>query len=145
MFFYSVSGNHSCFNLQTSIKANLATLAYHIKSQIDKDSYTGRMQRNPHLALAKVMEEFWEVVAGHQDNQVSECSDLFVHLVMYLNGIGVTMEDIFNELNNGYQNQQDGVNRWLSTLWIGFLKVFRIEYCTKLISKSNVEIWLFLI
>jgi phosphoribosyl-ATP pyrophosphohydrolase len=57
------------------------------------------MQRNPQLALAKVMEEFWEIMASDQDNQVSECSDLFVHLVMYLNGIGVTMEDIFNELN----------------------------------------------
>ncbi|CAF1482447.1 unnamed protein product [Rotaria sordida] len=93
------TGNHSCFCLQTSIKANLATLADHIKSKINDDSYTGKMQRNPQLALAKVMEEFWEVLASHRDNQVSECSDLFVHLVMYLNGIGVTMEDIFNELN----------------------------------------------
>ncbi|CAF1456063.1 unnamed protein product, partial [Didymodactylos carnosus] len=93
------TGNHSCFSLQTSVKANLATLAHHIKSQINKDTYTGRMQRNPQLALAKVMEEFWEVVTGHQDTQVSECSDLFVHLLMYLNGIGITTEDIFNELN----------------------------------------------
>jgi phosphoribosyl-ATP pyrophosphohydrolase len=63
------------------------------------DSYTGRMQRNPQLALAKVMEEFWEVVASHPDDQISECSDLFVHVVMYLNGIGISIEDIFNELN----------------------------------------------
>ncbi|CAF2780347.1 unnamed protein product [Rotaria sp. Silwood2] len=93
------TGNHSCFCIQASIKANLATLTEHIKSKINDDSYTGIMQRNPQLALAKVMEEFWEVIASHQDYQVSECSDLFVHLVMYLNGIGVTMEDIFNELN----------------------------------------------
>lgn len=57
------------------------------------------MQRNPQLALAKVMEEFWEVLASNRDNQVAECSDLFVHMVMYLNGIGVTMDDISNELN----------------------------------------------
>ncbi|CAF1468962.1 unnamed protein product [Rotaria sp. Silwood1] len=92
-------GSHSCFCLQTSVKANLATLAEHIKSKINDNSYTGIMQRNPQLALAKVLEEFWEVMASPQDYQVSECSDLFVHLVMYLNGIGVTMEDIFNELN----------------------------------------------
>ncbi|CAF3371628.1 unnamed protein product [Rotaria sp. Silwood2] len=93
------TGSHSCFSLQTNIKANLATLADHIKLQINNDSYSGMMQRNPPLALAKVMEEFWEVMASGQDNQVSECSDLFVHLVMYLNGIGIKMEDIFNELN----------------------------------------------
>jgi phosphoribosyl-AMP cyclohydrolase/phosphoribosyl-ATP pyrophosphohydrolase/uncharacterized protein related to proFAR isomerase len=92
-------GTYSCFCLQTSIKANIATLADYIRSKINDDSYSGIMQRNPQLALAKVMEEFWEVMASHQDHQISECSDLFIHLVMYLNGIGVTMEEIFNELN----------------------------------------------
>ena len=93
------TGDHTCFNLQTSVKANIATIADHIKTKINSDSYSGVMQRNPQLALAKVMEEFWEIMASDQDNQICECSDLFVHLVMYLNGIGVTMEDIFNELN----------------------------------------------
>ncbi|CAF4726697.1 unnamed protein product, partial [Rotaria magnacalcarata] len=45
------------------------------------------------------MEEFWEVVVAPQDNQVSECSDLLVHLIMYLNGNGISIEDIFNELH----------------------------------------------
>lgn len=93
------TGSHSCFCLQTSIKANIATIADHIKTKINEDSYSGRMQRNPPLALAKVMEEFWEVMASDNNHQVAECSDLFVHFVMYLNGIGVTMEEIFNELN----------------------------------------------
>ena len=57
------------------------------------------MQRNPQLALAKVMEEFWEIMASHQSDQVSECSDLLIHFLMYVNGIGITIEDIFNELN----------------------------------------------
>ncbi|CAF4554726.1 unnamed protein product [Rotaria sp. Silwood2] len=59
------TGNHSCFCIQASIKANLATLTEHIKSKINDDSYTGIMQRNPQLALAKVTEEFWEVIASH--------------------------------------------------------------------------------
>ncbi|CAF1968439.1 unnamed protein product [Rotaria magnacalcarata] len=93
------TGKYSCFSLPTSIKANLATLAEHIKSRINQDSYSGRIQRNPQLALAKIMEEFWEVVVAPQDNQVSECSDLLVHLIMYLNGNGISIEDIFNELH----------------------------------------------
>ncbi|CAF5211066.1 unnamed protein product, partial [Rotaria magnacalcarata] len=93
------AGKYSCFSLPTSIKANLATLAEHIKSRINQDSYSGRIQRNPQLALAKIMEEFWEVVVAPQDNQVSECSDLLVHLIMYLNGNGISIEDIFNELH----------------------------------------------
>jgi phosphoribosyl-ATP pyrophosphohydrolase len=66
---------------------------------MNTDSYTGKMQRNPQLALAKIMEEFWEVISAHQDNQISECSDLFVHLIMYLNGMGISIEDVSNELN----------------------------------------------
>jgi phosphoribosyl-ATP pyrophosphohydrolase len=50
---------------------------------MNMDSYSGKMQRNPQLALMKIMEECWEIVADHEDNQISECSDLFVHLIMY--------------------------------------------------------------
>jgi phosphoribosyl-ATP pyrophosphohydrolase len=66
---------------------------------MNTDSYSGKMQSNPQLALMKIMEEFWEIVAGHEDDQISECSDLFVHLLMYLNGMGISIEDIYNELN----------------------------------------------
>ena len=107
------TGSHSCFCLQTCIKGNIAIIAEHIKSKINNDSYSGIMQRNPQLALAKIMEEFWEVVASNRDHQVSECSDLFIHLVMYLNGIGVTIEEIFNELN---------ARRWTPKLLIEGLK-----------------------
>ncbi|CAF4117487.1 unnamed protein product [Adineta steineri] len=108
------TGHHSCFNLQTSIKANFGTLADHIKSKIDSDSYSGKIQRNPQLALAKIMEEFWEVVAGHEDNQISECSDLFVHLIMYLNGMGITIEDISNELNSRRWKEKQNNNQHIT-------------------------------
>jgi len=93
------TSNYSCFSLQTSIKANLLTLTDYIKSKLGSKSYTGVMQENPGLALAKLMEEFWEVVCASDTAQVMECSDLIVHLMMYLNGKGISMEDILNELN----------------------------------------------
>ncbi|CAF1451747.1 unnamed protein product [Adineta ricciae] len=93
------TGNHSCFNVQTSLKGNFAILADHIKSRMSTDSYTGKIQRNPSLALVKIMEELWEIVACHHDNQIDECSDMIAHLIMYLNGMGISIEDICNELN----------------------------------------------
>ncbi|CAF3438872.1 unnamed protein product [Rotaria socialis] len=118
------AGNYSCFSLPTSIKANLATLAEHIKSRINQDSYSGRIQRNPQLALAKIMEEFWEVVVAHQDNQISECSDLLVHLVMYLNGSGISIEDIFNELH---------ARRWAPKLLVENTKISSNEKSNEIV------------
>ncbi|CAF3454012.1 unnamed protein product [Rotaria sp. Silwood2] len=57
------------------------------------------MQRNPQLALTKIMEEYWELVAASENNKIYECSDLFVHILMYLNRISLSIEDILNELN----------------------------------------------
>ncbi|CAF1158403.1 unnamed protein product [Adineta steineri] len=90
---------YSCFNVQTSIKANFATLADHIRLRMDTDSYTGKIQRNPAIALVKLMEEVWEIVATQSDHQIAECSDLIVHLIMYLNGMRISIEEICNELN----------------------------------------------
>ncbi|QKF93872.1 phosphoribosyl-ATP pyrophosphatase [Fadolivirus algeromassiliense] len=91
--------NYSCFSLQTVVKANIGTLTEHIKSRMTTNSYSGMMQQHPELPLAKLMEEFWEIVTAYGDTQVSECSDLLVHLLMYLNGMGISIEDILNELN----------------------------------------------
>lgn len=91
--------NYSCFSLQTVNKTSISTLTEHIKSRMNSDSYSGFMQKNPALPLAKLMEEFWEIVTAYKDTQVEECSDLLVHMLMYLNGIGVSIEDVLNELN----------------------------------------------
>lgn len=78
------TGNYSCFSLQTVVKANINTLTEHVKSKMDTSSYSGVMQQNPGLALSKLMEEFWEIMTAYQDTQVDECSDLLVHLLMYV-------------------------------------------------------------
>lgn len=95
---YCHNGNYSCFSLQTVIKANINTLKDHINSHRG-NSYSGKMQSNPELALAKVMEEFWEVTTASSATEVDECADLIVHLLMYLNGKGISLDAILNELN----------------------------------------------
>lgn len=96
-------GKFSCFNDQSVVKVNLLSLKDHIKSQMNKPSYTGVMQRTPSLALAKVLEEFWEIVTASSFSSsqcmTEECSDFLVHFIMYLNGIGMDLGDILNELN----------------------------------------------
>lgn len=58
------------------------------------------MQSNPGLALAKVMEEFWEIIcADSMEQEIIECSDFLVHFLMYINGKGVSLETIVNILN----------------------------------------------
>lgn len=93
------TGNYSCFSLQTAVKANLGTLADYIRSRKDGTSYSAKMQQNPGLALAKLMEEFWEIVTASDKTRVEECSDFLVHYIMYLNGMGVDLYAILNELN----------------------------------------------
>ena len=98
--------NDSCFSLQTAIKANLGTLSDYIRSRKDGNSYTAKMQKNPGLALAKLMEEFWEIVTASDKTRVEECSDFLVHYIMYLNGMGIDLYAILNELNARKWNPQ---------------------------------------
>ncbi len=91
--------NYSCYSLQTSIKANLLSLNDNIKTTMGSTSYTGVMQANPGLSLAKLMEEFWEIMCASNNMQTSECSDFVVHMLMYMNGMGISLESIMNELN----------------------------------------------
>ena len=60
------------------------------------------MQKFPGLALAKASEELSELLAAYRDTndvKVGEASDLFAHLFMALNGMGLRVSDICNELN----------------------------------------------
>lgn len=93
------TGNHSCYSIQTSIKGNLGGLQEFIDSRKGGQSYSAQMQRHPGLALCKVMEEFWEVVTANRQHQVAEMSDLLIHLMMYMRGVGVRLDEIMNELN----------------------------------------------
>lgn len=93
------TGNFSCFSNQSIIKSNINTLNQYIKSRKGGNSYSGNIQNYSGLALAKVMEEFWEVVCATDEYQISECSDFMVHFIMYLNSKNVSLDDVLNELN----------------------------------------------
>ncbi len=93
------TGSFSCFNVQSVIKANLSALIEHIKKRKGLQTYTGQIQQHSGLVLAKVMEEYWEIVCATKKSQVAECSDFLVHFLMYLNSIDENFDDILNELN----------------------------------------------
>jgi phosphoribosyl-AMP cyclohydrolase/phosphoribosyl-ATP pyrophosphohydrolase/uncharacterized protein related to proFAR isomerase len=94
------TGNESCFSLQTVAKTSMGVLEEHLWSRKGANSYSGRMQQNPGFALAKVMEEFWEIVSSNnRSHRVQECSDLIIHLLMYLSAENIQVSDILNVLN----------------------------------------------
>jgi phosphoribosylformimino-5-aminoimidazole carboxamide ribonucleotide (ProFAR) isomerase/phosphoribosyl-ATP pyrophosphohydrolase/broad-specificity NMP kinase len=106
------NGNYSCFSNQTVIKANMNTLSEYIKENKNKQTYSGKMQTNPDLALAKLMEEFWEIVcASSKTMQVHECADFLVHFIMYINGKNINVEDVLNELNARRWDPKLSVNK----------------------------------
>ena len=91
--------NASCFSNQSPVKAGVGVLNNHIHAQNSARSYVAQMKANPGLALAKMMEELWEIASASKDAQVDECADLLVHFLMYVNGKGISLNDILNELN----------------------------------------------
>ena len=93
------TGNFSCFSNQSVIKSNINTLNEYVKSRKDLNTYSGNIQRHSGLALAKIMEEFWEIVCASDKYQVNECSDFLIHYIMYLNSRNISLDDILNELN----------------------------------------------
>jgi hypothetical protein len=54
----------SCYRNQSIVKTNLSVINEHIRGKINSKSYSGVMQNNPGLALAKIMEEFWEIICA---------------------------------------------------------------------------------
>jgi len=89
----------SCYEVQTIIKTNLNYLIDHIKSKKTAISYSGKMQRNSGLTLAKLIEEYWEIICADTDSKKLECADMLVHYLMYLNSLDISFDDILNELN----------------------------------------------
>ncbi len=96
------TGNDSCFSQQTVAKASLSAIAMHLEERRAADlpgSYSSKMMKQPAFALAKMFEELQEIVSASSDTLMSECSDMLIHMLMFMSGRGVTLEDILNELN----------------------------------------------
>lgn len=67
-----------------------------------KGGYVEMLKKHPGLALSKLFEEFYELMSGSQ--KIDESADLLLHLLAYLSGIGVELDDINNELNRRHWN-----------------------------------------
>tara|TARA_B100000963_G_scaffold95730_1_gene82561 strand:- start:6713 stop:6997 length:285 start_codon:yes stop_codon:yes gene_type:complete len=70
------------------------------KSSLDDDSYTTKLLKDKGLSLEKVKEEIGELIEAVENgsNKVHEAADVFYHLLVYLEGNGVHIEDIMEEL-----------------------------------------------
>ncbi len=70
------------------------------KSSLDDSSYTSKLLKDKSLSLEKVKEEISELIEAveNNSNKVHEAADVLYHLLVYLEGNGVLIEDIMDEL-----------------------------------------------
>ena len=83
------------------ILEDLVSLARERKSNPIVDSYTNKLLEDKSLAKEKVLEEINELIeAVEQDtNKIHEAADVLYHLIMYLEGSGIKIEEVMEELN----------------------------------------------
>ena len=70
------------------------------KSSSDDSSYTAKLFKDKSLSVEKVKEEIGELIEAieNNSNKVHEAADVLYHLLVYLEGNGVRIEDIMDEL-----------------------------------------------
>ena len=79
---------------------NLIKIIRERKSSSDDSSYTAKLLKDKSLSEEKVKEEIGELVEAieNNSNKVHEAADVLYHLLVYLEGNGVRIEDIMDEL-----------------------------------------------
>ena len=72
-------------------------------------SYTGKLLSNKKMNVAKVNEEVKVLIEAIQknDNQIHEAADVLYHLLVLLEGSGVKIEDVMQEL----KKRQNGIRQ----------------------------------
>ena len=77
------------------------------KNSKPEKSYTSKLLNNKEMNVAKVKEEVKELIEAIQknDNQVLEAADVLYHLLVLLEGSGVKIEDVMEEL----KKRQNGI------------------------------------
>ena len=72
-------------------------------------SYTNKLIADKSLSKAKVLEEINELIEAveKKTNTIHEAADVIYHLVVYLEGSNIRIEDVMIELEKrrNYQNQ----------------------------------------
>ena len=72
-------------------------------------SYTSQLLSNKKMNVAKVNEEVKELIEAIQknENQIHEAADVLYHLLVLLEGSGVKIEDVMQEL----KKRQNGIRQ----------------------------------
>ena len=79
---------------------NLINLIRERKINPVKDSYTNKLLKDGVLSKAKVLEEITELLDAveNNSNKIHEAADVLYHLIVYLEGNGINVEDVMEEL-----------------------------------------------
>ena len=77
-------------------------------SNLEK-SYTSKLLNDKKMNVAKLDEEVKELIEAIQknDNQVHEAADVLYHLLVLLEGSGIKIEDVMQEL----KKRQNGIRQ----------------------------------
>ena len=81
---------------------DLIKLARDRKNNPKEGSYTNELLSNKSLSKAKVLEEINELIEAVENdtNKIHEAADVFYHLIMYLEGNDINIEEVAKELEN---------------------------------------------
>ena len=79
---------------------DLITIIRQRKSSSDENSYTAKLFKDKPFSTEKVKEEIGELIEAvkNNSNKIHEAADVFYHLIVYLEGNGIKIEDIMEEL-----------------------------------------------
>ena len=85
-----------------NIFEDLIKLARERKDQPLEGSYTNKLLNDKSLSKAKVLEEINELIEAVENdtNKIHEAADVFYHLIMYLEGNDINIEEVAKELEN---------------------------------------------
>lgn len=100
------TGTYSCFYKEPIPAEDIMTELWGVfeerRSGQNPSSYTYKLLSNRNLLLKKIAEESSEVIIAAKDKQrkeiVYEAGDLLYHLMVLLYDEGITMDDIYKEL-----------------------------------------------
>ena len=69
-------------------------------------SYTNKLLNDKKLSIEKVKEEVGEIIEGikKNENKVHESADVLYHLMVLLEGNGIKIEDVMDELKKRQKN-----------------------------------------
>ena len=84
------------------ILEELVLLVRERKQNPVEGSYTNKLLEDKNLSKEKVLEEINELIEAVKENsnRTHEAADVLYHLIVYLEGNGIKMEEIMQELSS---------------------------------------------